>query len=109
MLSFGALRFARRRASERENKIRNDHNAHATGSKAGARPTERCGILSQIPSRLVQADTPFTSLLRKGVRVEFTPAMEVIVREILAELAVPPILVFPDWDAVADGSRPFHV
>ena len=21
----------------------------------------------------------------------------------------PPILVFPDWDAVADGSRPFHV
>ena len=35
--------------------------------------------------------------------------MEVIVREILAELAVPPILVFPDWDAAADGSRPFHV
>ena len=30
-------------------------------------------------------------------------------REILAELAAPPILVFPDWDAVADGSRPFHV
>ena len=21
----------------------------------------------------------------------------------------PPILVFPNWDAVADGSRPFHV
>ena len=35
--------------------------------------------------------------------------MEVIVREILAELAVPPILVFPDWDAVAAGSCPFHV
>ena len=30
-------------------------------------------------------------------------------REILAELANPPILVLPDWDAVADGSRPFHV
>ena len=30
-------------------------------------------------------------------------------REILAELATPPILVFPIWDAVADGSRPFHV
>ena len=27
----------------------------------------------------------------------------------IAELAAPPILVFPNWDAVADGSRPFHV
>ena len=52
---------------------------------------------------------PITSLLRKGVKFEFTPAMEVIVREILAELANPPILVLPDWDAVADGSRPFNV
>ena len=30
-------------------------------------------------------------------------------RDTLAELATPPILVFPNWDAVADGSRPFHV
>ena len=30
-------------------------------------------------------------------------------REILAELAVPPILVFSDWDPVPDGSRPFYV
>ena len=52
---------------------------------------------------------PITSLLRKGVKFELTLAMEKIVREILAELAAPPILVFPDWDAVADGSRPFHV
>ena len=28
---------------------------------------------------------------------------------ILAELATPLILIFPDWDAIADGSRPFHV
>ena len=35
--------------------------------------------------------------------------MEVIVREILAELAAPPSLVFSDWDAVADGSRPIYV
>ena len=52
---------------------------------------------------------PLTALLRKGVKYNFTPAMEVIVRQILAELAAPPILVFLDWDAVADGSRPFHV
>ena len=32
-----------------------------------------------------------------------------MVRETLAELATPPIVVFPNWDAVADGSRPFHV
>ena len=50
-----------------------------------------------------------TSLLRKGVKFEFTPAMEVIVCEIFAELAAPPIMVFPDRDALADGSRPFHV
>ena len=35
--------------------------------------------------------------------------MEIIVREILAELAARPILDFPDWKAVDDGSRPFHV
>ena len=46
---------------------------------------------------------PITSLLRKGVKFEFKSAMEVIVRENLAELAAPLILVFFDWDAVADG------
>ena len=35
------------------------------------------------------------ALLRKGVNHEFTPAMEVNVRQILAELTAPPILVFP--------------
>ena len=44
-----------------------------------------------------------------GVKFEFTPAMDNLVREILAELATPPVLVFPDWDAVANGSRPFNV
>ena len=32
---------------------------------------------------------PITSRLKKGVKFEFTPAMEVIVRELLAELATP--------------------
>ena len=52
---------------------------------------------------------PISSLLRKGFKVEFTPALEVIVCEILAELAAPTILVFPKWDAVADSSGPSHV
>ena len=52
---------------------------------------------------------PITALLKKGANVLLTPSMEVIVRDMLAELAVPPVLVFPDWDAVEDGSRPFRV
>ena len=67
-----------------------------------------CGVLSPNPARLVQANQ-LDHLPPQGVKFDFTPAMEVVVGEILAELAAPPILVFPDWDAVADGSRPFHV
>ena len=35
--------------------------------------------------------------------------MEDTVRTLLAELAAPPIFVFPDWDAVIDTSRPFRL
>ena len=35
--------------------------------------------------------------------------MDTIVRESIAEIAAPTILVFPDWDAMTDGYRPFHV
>ena len=67
------------------------------------------GYYRQLLRDLSKRIRPITSLLRKGVKFELTLAMEKIVREILAELAAPPILVFPDWDAVADGSRLFHV
>ena len=62
-------------------------------------------FLRDLPTR----SRPIASFLRKGVKFEFTPAIEVTVHEILAELATPPIVVFPDWDAVADGPRSFHV
>ena len=52
---------------------------------------------------------PITALLKKSVKFLFTPSMEVIVRDMFAELAAPPVLVFSDWDAVEDGSRPFRV
>ena len=39
----------------------------------------------------------------------FPPATEAIVRDMLADLAAPPVLVFPGWDAVEDGSRLFRV
>ena len=35
--------------------------------------------------------------------------MEEAVHALLAEVAAPPILVFPDWDALIDKSRPFHL
>ena len=35
--------------------------------------------------------------------------MEEAVRALLAELTTPPILVFPDWNAVIDKSRPFRL
>ena len=49
-------------------------------------------FLRDLPNRI----RPITSLLRKGVKFEFTPAMKVIVHKILAELAAPPLLAFPD-------------
>ena len=52
---------------------------------------------------------PINALLRQGVKVAFTSGLEKLVREILAELTTPPVLVFPDWDAAVDGTRPFYV
>ena len=52
---------------------------------------------------------PITVLLKKGATFGFTPSMEEAVCALLAELAAPPILVFPDWDAVIDKSRPFRL
>ena len=52
---------------------------------------------------------PITALLKKGAAFDFTSAMEDTVRALLAELAAPPILVSPDWDAVIGTSRPFRL
>ena len=52
---------------------------------------------------------PITAVLKKGVAFNFTSTMEDTVRALLGELAAPPILVFPDWDAVIDTSRPFRL
>ena len=39
---------------------------------------------------------PITALLKKGAKFDFTPDMEDTVRSLLAELAAPPILVYPN-------------
>ena len=50
---------------------------------------------------------PITSLLEQSVKIVFTPPMEAIVRELLAELYTPPVLVYLNWDGVTDNSRLF--
>ena len=52
---------------------------------------------------------PITALLKKSANFSLMPSMEAIVRDILTELTAAPVLVFPDWDAVEDGSRSFRV
>ena len=52
---------------------------------------------------------PTTALLEKGIAFDLTSTLEDTVRGLLAGLAAPPILVFPDRDAVIDTSRPFRL
>ena len=52
---------------------------------------------------------PVTALLTKGAAFDFTSTMEDTVPALLAELAAQSVLVFPDWDAVIDTSRPFRL
>lgn len=47
------------------------------------------------------------SLLKHGAKFIFTTDVEAVVRTLPSELFAPPVLVFPDWDAVADVSRTF--
>ena len=58
---------------------------------------------------LAQNLKPLTTLLKKGVKFVFTSEMEMIVREQLDTLSKPSILVFPDWPAAENGSRPFRL
>ena len=52
---------------------------------------------------------PIMAFLKKSAAFDFTSATEDTVRALLAELAAHPILVFLDWDAVIDTSRPFRL
>ncbi|CAB1119757.1 unnamed protein product [Ectocarpus sp. CCAP 1310/34] len=52
---------------------------------------------------------PLNSLLKQGVPFKYTPGMVEVVKTLLSELARPPILVFPDWEAIEDNSRPLRL
>ena len=49
---------------------------------------------------------PLNALLKQGVKFNYTADMATIVTSLLQDLSQPPVLVFPDWDAVEDNSRP---
>ena len=59
--------------------------------------------------KMAAGTRPLNFLLRKGVKFEFTPHHKHIVREILDELSIPNVLVFPDFEAVISGSRKFRL
>ena len=67
------------------------------------------GYYRSFLNNMAKRTKPLTTLLRKGVPFAFTKEMETIVRELLAELSCPPVLVFPDWNAIEDDSRPFRL
>lgn len=52
---------------------------------------------------------PITSLLKQEGKFEFTPAIAINGRKLLAELPALHFFVFHDWDVVANGTRPFQL
>ena len=65
-------------------------------------------LLRQAPTRPRRL-RPINALLKPGATFDFTPAMEATISAILHDFTGPPILVYPDWDAVADNVRPFRL
>lgn len=59
------------------------------------------GLLLDIAKRIL----PIASLLKHGVKVVFNPDRPLlcIVREVVAELSTPPVLVYPNFSAVIDN------
>ncbi|CAN0593696.1 unnamed protein product, partial [Laminaria digitata] len=49
------------------------------------------------------------SLLKKGVKFEFTVEHIQIVQELLSRLSSPKVLAFPDFTAAISGERPFQL
>ena len=62
----------------------------------------------QLP-KMAARTRPLNSLLRKGVKFEFTPHHERIVREMSDELSSPNVLASPDFEAAISGSRKFRL
>ena len=90
-----ATLFPRRVYARTQKNVRIDQYADAHGCEAGPCTDGWYKLLPQFFPDLSKRLRPINSLLRKGVKFAFTPAMEKLVREIVAELATPPILFSP--------------
>ena len=67
------------------------------------------GYYPEFLPELAKRLRPTSALLKQRTKITFTPAMEATARQILHDLATHPVLVSPNWDAVADNSRPFRL
>ena len=101
---------SRRCTSQQRQSCRTSSNAHVTRHQRTSQLTGRPQLLPDVFTQHGQTRAlNHTSLLNKGAMFDFTPPMKAAVRALLAELAAPPTLVFPDWDGVIDRSRPFRL
>ena len=99
----------RRSASQRlQNSCPFSH-APATRHQTTPHSSRRSQLLPQVLGQHGLTRALNYGLTKKGATFSFAPSMKDAVRALLAELAAPPILVFPDWDAVIDKSRPFRL
>ena len=60
-------------------------------------------------SKIAARTRPHKSLLREGVKFEFSPHHERIVQETLDKLSSSSVLAFPDFEAAISGSRKFRL
>ena len=101
---------SRRCTSQRRQSCRTGSNTHATRHQTTSQLTGRPQLLPEVFTQHGQTRAlNHMSLLKKGAIFDFTPPMKAAVRGLLAELAAPPTLVFPDWGGVIDRSRPFRL
>ena len=106
----GKRHLSRRCTSQRRQSCRTSSNAHVTRHQTTIQLTGRPQLLAEVFTQHGQTRAlKHTSLLNKGAMFDFTPPMEAAVCALLAELAAPSTLVFPDWDGVIDRSRPFRL
>ena len=70
------------------------------------RSLEGIGYDRKLIDYLSKRLNPTTALIKQGLKFLFTPVMQNIARQLLHDLAKPPVMVFPDRNAVAATPAP---
>ncbi|CAB1120470.1 unnamed protein product [Ectocarpus sp. CCAP 1310/34] len=115
---FKSLRQYKPQAVSREGRVGVSH-ANFLGhtiSQAGVSPDgDKVRALTKMPppANVKQLRSllggPLNALLKQGVQCKYTSSMVTTVKSLLHDVFLPSILVFPDWDAVEDNSRPLRL